>query len=491
MPRDSRIITKSKYLIGLQCPKYFWTHYNHPETIPDSSKSQENRFEQGDVVGELAKTLYPEGIDIPYNDFNDSIEQTKKLLSLRKPLFEAGILADKYYSRVDILQPALNGAWNIIEVKSSTGLSDVHYDDVAFQRYCLEKAGIKASRCYLMHINNQYIRNGDLDPSQLFIKEDITSQAKEYSQGIETRLEKMHKVISSKKCPVVKIGPHCNHPYECLLKESCWSFLPEDNILTLYGIKKTKAFQMINDGILDVKDIPGDFKLNLRHRIQIDSIKDNKPYIDSEKIREFLDSLEFPVYFIDFETFGNPIPPYDCTMPYRQIPFQFSLHILNTPDSKPTHHGYLADGKKDPRPEILKRLKKLLRSKGTIMAYNMSFEIGRLKECADAFAEYRDWVNSLMPRFTDLLVPFRSFSYYHPKQKGSASIKRLTPPLINKTYEGMDIADGGSASAEYVRVTFGNAKEDERKRIYDALLKYCELDTHVMIDILNALRNIL
>jgi hypothetical protein len=87
-------------------------------------------------------------------------------------------------------------------------------------------------------------------------------------------------------------------------------------------------------------------------------------------------------------------------------------------------------------------------------------------------------------------VPFRSFSYYHPKQKGSASIKRLTPPLINKTYEGMDIADGGSASAEYVRVTFGNAKEDERKRIYDALLKYCELDTHVMIDILNALKKI-
>jgi len=490
MPGKPRVITKSKYLIGLQCLKHLWTVLNHPEKIPEISKSQDNIFEQGNIVGELAKSLYPGGINIPYHNFTDSIKQTEKLLPSRKTLFEASILASPNYARVDILKPSSSGSWDIIEVKSSTNVHEVNYYDVAFQRYCLEKSGIKVSKCYLMHINNQYVRCGEIDLTELFIKEDVTRESKEYGQGIETRLEKMSETISSKKCPDIKIGPHCTSPYECPLKETCWSFLPENNIFTLYRFRKAEAFKLLDSGVADIKDIPDTIQLNNNQHIQRECVKSKKPHIDKEKVIDFIKSLEFPLYLIDFETFGNPIPPYDYSMPYRQIPFQFSLHVLETPDSEPAHYSYLADGEKDPRSEILSRLKKLLHEKGTIMAYNMSFEIGRLKECAEVFKEYQDWVSKLIPRFTDLLAPFRSFSYYHPLQKGSASIKRLTPPLINKSYEGMEIADGGSASAEYVRVTFGKAASDERRQVYSALLKYCELDTHVMIDILAALKKI-
>ena len=206
---------------------------------------------------------------------------------------------------------------------------------------------------------------------------------------------------------------------------------------------------------------------------------------------EFLDELQYPLYFIDFETFMSAIPPYDNTGPFDNIPFQFSLHHVERPGSEPTHHAYLADGKKDPRPETLSRLKGLLGTKGTIIAYNMSFEITRLKECAEAFPEYRKWVEELIPRFTDLLVPFRGFDYYHPSQKGSAGIKKLALPLTGRSYDDMDIGEGGMASDEYVRVTFGKALGSEKQRVYEALLKYCELDTRVMIDIIEALRKII
>ena len=186
----------------------------------------------------------------------------------------------------------------------------------------------------------------------------------------------------------------------------------------------------------------------------------------------------------------SAIPPYDNTSPFLNIPFQFSLHRLEKLDSKPEHHAYLADGEKDPRPELLSQLKELLGKEGTIIAYNMSFEKARLKECAESFPEYQTWFDEITLRFTDLLTPFRSFDYYHPSQKGSAGIKKIAPPLAGKSYEDMEIGEGGLASDEYVRVTFGRALGSEKQRVYEALLKYCELDTQVMIDIINGLKRI-
>jgi hypothetical protein len=296
--------------------------------------------------------------------------------------------------------------------------------------------------------------------------------------------------ITSKKCPDVKIGPHCDDPYGCPLKEECWGFLPEHNIFTLYRFKKADAFEFLNKGILHINELPDTIAFNSNQFIQRECIRNGKEHINKEGIRDFLGQLKFPLYFLDFETFGNAIPPYDNSIPYRQIPFQFSLHEVETLDSKPEHNGYIADGKKDTRPEILSRLKKLLGKKGTIIAYNMSFEITRLKECAEAFPEYRRWVDEIIPRFMDLLTPFRGFDYYHPSQKGSASIKSIVPPLTDKSYDDMEIGEGGLASSEYARVTFGNVRGSERQRVYEALRKYCELDTQVMIDVIRALKKL-
>ncbi len=163
-----KILSKTKYITGLQCPRLIWVQINDPEKIPETDPVTQHVFDQGHFVGELAQKLFPGGISVPQDNFMGNIDMTKELLKERKPLFEAGILAGNLYSRVDILSPTGEEGWDIVEVKSSTSVKDVHINDVAFQRYCCNQSGLNVRICYLVLINNQYVREGEIDPAGLF-----------------------------------------------------------------------------------------------------------------------------------------------------------------------------------------------------------------------------------------------------------------------------------------------------------------------------------
>lgn len=188
------LLSKSRYLNGLQCPRYIWMLFHKPERIPETDTITQYIFDQGHEVGYLAKRLFPGGIDIPQDDFIGIIEKTKELLSERKPLFEAGILADKLYSRVDVLFPVGEDEWDICEVKSSTSIKKVHIDDVAFQRHCCVQYGLSIRNCYLALINNQYVRDGELDPEGLFNIHDVTEKVNESSTDIQGKIDSIIEV---------------------------------------------------------------------------------------------------------------------------------------------------------------------------------------------------------------------------------------------------------------------------------------------------------
>jgi len=485
---DNKLLTKSKYLIGLQCPKYLWVKYHEPDKIPEPDISTQFRFEQGQLVGNLAKKLYPDGIDVPRADFMGNIKETKKLLTQRKPLFEAGILKDKLYSRIDILNPSEENSWDIIEVKSTTRVKDEHIDDVAFQKYCLEKAGLKVNNCFIIHINNEYLKQGEIDPIGLFNISDISYQVENISGEIESRISDMFGIISSQTSPQISIGSQCNKPYECPLKYACWDFLPErSSVFNLYR-GKTTAFTLMDKGILDIKDIPADFVLSEKQNIQLRSIIEDKPYVDKEALKRFLGRMEYPLYFLDFETINPAVPIYDLSMPYEYIPFQYVLYVIKEAGANPDIYTYLAQGEEDPRIEVLSQLKELLGLTGSIIAYNANFEINVLRKSAGVFTQFQDWFDKIESRFIDLLVPFRGFFYHHPDQKGSNSLKSVLPVVTENGYQNMEIAAGEEASIRYYKATFNNMDEDERRRIYSALEEYCDLDTRGMIDILKKLQ---
>jgi hypothetical protein len=485
-----KLLSKSKYLLGIQCHRQIWVNFNQPEKLPEIDIHVQHRFDDGHEVGELAKLSFPGGIDLPTDDFMGNIQLTQASLQEGKPLFEPGFMTeDRLFSRGDVLVPNEDG-WDVVEVKSGTKVKDINVHDVAFQKYVYEKKGLKIKNCFLMHLNNQYVREGELDPQALFVQENITEQVEEIYPNVSGLIEDMKETIDDPIIPDNKIGSHCSNPYDCPLQEECWSFLPENHVAQLYR-GKAKAFELIEGGIYALSDIPDEFKLNDKQDIQKECDISGKPHIHKESLKHFLDGLKYPLYYLDFETFSTAVPKFDGLKPYSQVPFQYSLHVVDSPGAEPKHYSFLYKGNGDPRKEFISELEKVLGEAGDIVVYNQSFEINRLKELGIVYPEYQSWVEGVVGRVVDLLVPFRNFSYYHPMQKGSASIKKVLPALVEgKSYSGMEIADGGSASLEYYNTHYGDVSAEEKARVRKALEKYCHLDTISMVWMVDTLGEI-
>ena len=447
----SRPISKSKYLNGLQCHKLLWTHYNDKEQIPETDAATQAIFDQGNEVGRLAQSLFPGGTEVVWtDDFAAMLRSTKELLSARRPLYEATFAAAGAFARADILNPVEKGRWDIIEVKSSTAVKDVNLDDVALQRHCYEAAGIPVRRCFLMHINNRYVRRGAIDPKGLLKAEDITEAVALLLPAVGGRVAEMQQVIARKTCPIVEIGPHCDAPYSCPLKEICWKerWAAEEAVLS--------------KGILEW---------------------------DPPAIREFLDELVWPLYLLDFETIGTTIaiPLFDECRPYQQVPFQFSLHVVEKLDKEPQHISWLWDGTGDPRVAMFAELRKTIGPTGSVMAYNKRFEEGCLKSSAKAIPEHAGWVNALMGRMVDLGEPIRQHAVRHPRLGRKWSLKIVLPLLTALSYDGLAIGDGGTASVEFLRVMFTEAGRADRATVRKNLEEYCGQDTYGMLEILRKL----
>ncbi len=484
-------ISKSKFIWGQQCRKLLWHAYNAKHLIPEPDAQTQAVFDQGHEVGNLAKKLFTNGIEIGQgvDDLDEVLRPTQQAVKARKPLFEAAFSYQGGFAKADILDPVGVKAWDIIEVKSSTSVKDVYILDLAFQAFVYAGAGLKIRRCFLLLINPDFVRHGDIDPAKFFVRHDVTAEVSAASRQIETNLDQMFATIRLKKQPDVRIGTHCDNPYACPLHDRCWSFLPPDNVTTLYRGGK-KGFKLLANGIVSVKDIPDGFPLTENQEIQRRVAITSQPHVSKSAITSFLRQLEYPISYLDFETFTTAIPLFDDTSPFEQVPFEFSLHVVTSPGSQPKHWMFLADGRADPRRQFLERLLDWLPDSGSIVAYNAQFEQGRLRECCRLHPQFQAWLTSIETRFVDLLKPFRAFKYYGPGQNGSASMKAVLPALTGRSYDHLAIREGGTASQEFLRVHFSDVPEAERQRVRMALTEYCGQDTEGMIWIVGVIRRL-
>ena len=475
-------LSKSKFMSGLACPKLLWCLFNAPDLVPPFDEATQALFDQGHEVGGLAKKRYPDGVEVDWNvGFEHTIVRTKELLKLKKSIFEASFKFKNAYCRVDILA-CVDGEWDIIEVKSASKVKDEHYCDVAFQKYCLEGAGVHVRNCHLMHVNTEYVRKGDINPEQILIIEDITEEVTKILPEIDDKLKEMLKIIGSPKMPRPELGTECVDPSKCPV---CMKDLPENNVTELYWLGK-KAYPLLNKNIMLIKDLPADFKLNEKQLIQKAAVLSGKTCVDKKAITDFLKTLKYPLYFLDFETVNPAIPLFDGTRPFQNIPFQLSLHIIKKAGEKPEHVEFLADNAEDPRSQVVETLK-AIGQEGTILAYNMGFEKAVIEDLQEAFPKEK-WLHSIIDRMDDIILPFRNFWYYHPKQHGSCSIKAVLPALTNKSYEHLEVSKGDEAARKFLTMTYKEKKTDNKLR--KALLEYCKQDTEGMVEILNVLEKV-
>jgi hypothetical protein len=320
----------------------------------------------------------------------------------------------------------------------------------------------------------------------------------------------------------VKIVKQCSSPYECPFIPYCWpqAGIPETNsIYDLTRINESTLVELLDRGIMRIEDIPDDIELGKEQAAQVQTAKTQQPIIDRAGIKKALKKLQYPLYFLDYETVGPAIPLWDSTRSYQQVCFQYSLHVLREPPKKGAkgkleHYEYLAEGgdsrraanivaaaPRNPVPGLLKQLKHdIADDQGSVIVWYKSFEMTRNQEMAEMYPEYRDFLESVNGRIYDLRDIFKDLLYVHPDFRGSTSIKAVLPALVPElSYDNLeDIREGTMAGLRWLQLNFGGSDlteaervqgtDEERTRVRQNLLNYCERDTLAMVRVMDVVR---
>lgn len=488
-------LSKSKYTRALQCPKMLWMDKYMPEKA-EQDEGVEARFAAGNRVGDLARQYFGEYALVDFDKGLDSmLEETQKYISEgARNIAEASFSFEGLFCSVDILHKTPFG-WDIIEVKSSASVKSVYLDDMAFQCYVLKNCGLNITGVYNMHINSKYVRRGDLDLSEYFIIEDCTDDVSKRLPYIRQNIEQLEQFFARTDDfePEYDIGPHCDSPYECVYKSYCFRNLPSPNIFDVHkSLGKKNAYGWYYDGVISFEDIINRRCLPEKTMQQVEFTYYNKPpYIDKKAIKEYLDGLTYPLYYLDFETYTQTIPEFDGVSPFSTvIPFQYSLHIQREKGAECEHIEFLGKEDTDTRRAVAERLCKDIPDNVCVLAYWMSFEKSRIKELADMFPDLAPHLMKIHGNIHDLIDPFKKGWYYCEAQHGSNSIKDVLPALFPDNpeldYHNLEqIQNGGDASSVFAELHTKSPEEIERTR--KNLLKYCGLDTYAMVKIVEKL----
>jgi predicted RecB family nuclease len=390
-------------------------------------------------------------------------------------------------ARVDILERLPRNKWRLIEVKSSTSVKDYHIYDVAIQRIILESLGMKVVLC-LMCLNRDYLYDGkQYDLEKLFVIQDLTAETAAIEQEVKDLLREEWKVLAKAKPPDIEPGSHCTHPFDCVFFDLCNKPLPEDHVSYLPGISAKKLEELTSRGIKSIRKIPKDFPLTEKQKHAWECARTGKAWFGNG-IKDDISDLQYPLYFMDFETLGVALPRYAGMSPYDQIPFQWSVHVQRKPGGGLEHHEFLADDSSDPRPEFVRTLCQSIGKKGSVLAYSSGFESGRLGDLAEWLPQYKDEIENIQGRLWDPLPVIRNH-VYHPEFRGSYSLKWVLPALVSDmTYRGMEVAEGSDAGLAWEKMVRAEAESEERNRLKEALLAYCKQDTLAMVRLLDVLR---
>ena len=484
------VITKSLYCSLLSCDRYAWLSRHKPEKYVE--KKQEDILQNGKEVGELARNLFGDFDLIEFNkNINTMIDETQESVERGTHIIaEASFRFENAFCSVDILKNDIDGV-EVYEVKSSTEIQDIYLDDVAFQVYILKHLGYRVKKANIVYLNSEYVRHGDLELDKLFVIEDITELIKPREALVKDNITRILNNLNNKEEIENDIDSYCFKPYECPFIEYCMKDLPKPNVFDIRRMKITDKLKLYKAGKISFEDLVNE-NINEKYLQQIDfELNDKDDYINKENIEDFLSKLSYPLYFLDFETYQQAIPLFDGVSPYMQIPFQYSLHYIN--DNTLEHTEFLGEEGTDPRRKLALSLISDIKPDTCVLAYNMSFEKGVIKNLAKMYPDLSDSLMNIHDNIVDLMVPFYNRDYYTKDMKGSYSIKYVLPALFpddpSLNYHNLKLIHNGSEAMNAFN-TLTDYDDEQRKIIRKNLLEYCKLDTFAMVKIWQKLNEI-
>lgn len=480
-----KLLSKTKLLKGYRCQKCLYLTVHEPSLEAAITPETQALFDQGNRVGAEARKYYPNGVLVnnkPW-DFGGALARTRELLANNTPvIYEAAFEYAGCYARADILQYSEStNRWRIFEVKSSTKVKPEHIDDTGLQAWIIAKSGLPIEQINIVHLNPD-CRYPDL--SNLFTTVDITAEIREKYLSIQPKLLELFTSLRQNQVPLVDIGTHCTTPTECGFKQHCWQQkqIPEFSIFDLPGLQK-KQWDLYRSGIIRLDDERLNDLTELQERI-ITCFKTGERFLDPAGVRSALSTWRYPLVFLDFETINPAIPCYPGRGPFQQVPFQFSVHRLETPNSPLTHHAFLHETTDDPRPTLIPALLSACGKEGSIVAYYSTFEGSRIQELAEFSPPHAAALNELITRLVDPLPIIRAHIYDHGFA-GSFSLKNVAPALLGEahSYTNMAVANGNDAQRAFLELISSATSAEKKAVLKQNMLDYCNKDTLVMVEL--------
>lgn len=489
-------LSKSDYLLYLKHPAWLWLKKHDKEKLPPVDDNTQAVFDAGNLFEGYAEKLFNNGVRLGFTDYASYLalpEQTMEaLLGGAKTIFQARFKAAQLTCICDVIEVVGDKTFDLYEIKSSTSAKPEHMVDLAFQVKVIEDSGFTVRNVSVIHVNNACVRQGDVVPEEFCSTTDVTEKVRAKAEFTNEKTDTALAVIQSPEMPDPSpAGVGMGIFAEWLEIYKSLTNPPKDSIYDLCGLNAKKVAEFEKTNIRNIIDIPDDFPLSPKQSLQVRAAKLGQQLILHEPIRDFLKTLQYPLYFLDYETLGGIVPVFDGLRPYQQLPFQYSLHVLDSPDAELRHVEYLHRDPSNPCHPLSEALRSHIGDTGSVIVWNESFEKGCNATLAEEVPDLADFLNNLNDRIVDLMLPFAKGWFVDKDFHGSASIKKVLPVLVPElSYESLGIQEGASAQRLWMQAVIDGKDHIDKEVLFADLIEYCKLDTLAMVKIFNKLRDL-
>lgn len=478
------LFTRTDYTLGIRCPRLLWS-YRHGRDAGDGV----SEWHLGQLNNRIAVEKYTQNLKkcrrIDDGDIYTAVAKTADALADGgvDSICGAAFIVKNLSVRCDLLRRNSQSSYTLSVVRATAHIRQIACHDAAYQIFVLAACGIKVNCVEFVRINTAYTPEGK---APLFLTERITSRVMSQVHGVAGRLEKMLKTLASESLPDKDIHNGCFNPFECECRQSCFENLPRHNVFDVGGLRRQTKFDLYRAGAVSLEDVAesGDVPENIRAQVRA-AIDGGEMKVRRRELREFLSTLTYPMCFLDFEAVQLPFPEYEGVHPFESVAFQYSLHVLKSPDSAPIHTGCIVPTGKDPRPVIAKRLANEIPKGACVVAYSMQLEKQVVSALAKRYPKYSARLCEICRNMKDIMVPFLKGLCYAPGMNGSYSLKKvlaaLYPGDAELDYRQLSgVHNGQEAQVAYSLAAAGDPKADEYISELDT---YCALDTFALYKI--------
>ncbi len=472
----------------LKYPALLWYKKHDKNKLPPIDANLQAIFDTGNLFESYAEQLFDDGKRLGFDSYNEYLSLPKRTSEAirqgQKIIFQGRFETNELTCICDVIEMTGEKSLNLIEIKSGTSVKEENIYDLAFQAHVLTLCGYKVDWIEVITVNGQYVRDGDISIRELCNRTDVTKEVKEHIPETIELIAQAIEFASRKESPKLTPPEDDEGDLNSWLELYLYNNKQERGSIFDLCWPKNRVAQLHTMGIKTLKEIPINFKLSPKQKLQVQATKTGELILDKNLITEFMREFQFPLYFLDYETLAGVVPAFDGLGPYKQLPFQYSLHVLHEPGGELEHYTYLHGENTSPVDPLSESLAKNIGESGTILTWNEKFEMGCNDLMAKISPKHKKLYKQINSRIKDLCVPFQKNWYVHADFIGSYSIKKVLPVLVPElSYSNLDINEGAGAQRLWMQSVLDEKPGLNKEKILADLDKYCELDTLAMVKI--------